>query len=77
MTLARGREVALIPGPSILPDRVLNAMHRAAIDTVTVIIYPTLFAGVGRVDMVAGHAKDVRDEKLVVVLNDCGIFEVA
>ncbi|MEM9108088.1 MAG: aminotransferase class V-fold PLP-dependent enzyme [Pseudomonadota bacterium] len=32
MTLASGREVALIPGPSILPDRVLNAMHRAAID---------------------------------------------
>ena len=32
MTLASGRELALIPGPSVLPDRVLNAMHRAAID---------------------------------------------
>jgi alanine-glyoxylate transaminase/serine-glyoxylate transaminase/serine-pyruvate transaminase len=32
MTLASGREFVLIPGPSILPDRVLNAMHKAAID---------------------------------------------
>ncbi|MEX3007718.1 alanine--glyoxylate aminotransferase family protein [Hoeflea sp. TYP-13] len=32
MTLANGREFVLIPGPSILPDRVLNAMHRAAMD---------------------------------------------
>ncbi|MEM6462455.1 MAG: aminotransferase class V-fold PLP-dependent enzyme [Pseudomonadota bacterium] len=32
MTLANGPEFVLIPGPSILPDRVLNAMHRAAMD---------------------------------------------
>ena len=32
MSLASGREFVLIPGPSILPDRVLNAMHRAAMD---------------------------------------------
>ena len=32
MMLANGREFVLIPGPSILPDRVLNAMHRAAMD---------------------------------------------
>jgi len=32
MTFANGRETVLIPGPSILPDRVLNAMHRAAMD---------------------------------------------
>jgi alanine-glyoxylate transaminase/serine-glyoxylate transaminase/serine-pyruvate transaminase len=30
MTLSRGRDVLAIPGPSIVPDRVLNAMHRAA-----------------------------------------------
>lgn len=30
--LANGPEVALIPGPSILPDRVRAAMHRASID---------------------------------------------
>lgn len=30
MSLARGREILAIPGPSIIPDRVLQAMHRPA-----------------------------------------------
>lgn len=30
MTLARGRDHLAIPGPSVFPDRVLRAMHRAA-----------------------------------------------
>ncbi len=30
MSLSHGREIRAIPGPSIMPDRVLNAMHRAA-----------------------------------------------
>jgi alanine-glyoxylate transaminase/serine-glyoxylate transaminase/serine-pyruvate transaminase len=30
MTLSRGRDLLAIPGPSIVPDRVLRAMHRAA-----------------------------------------------
>jgi alanine-glyoxylate transaminase/serine-glyoxylate transaminase/serine-pyruvate transaminase len=30
MTLSRGRDILAIPGPSIIPDRVLRAMHRAA-----------------------------------------------
>ena len=30
MTLSRGRDILAIPGPSIIPDRVLNAMHRPA-----------------------------------------------
>jgi alanine-glyoxylate transaminase/serine-glyoxylate transaminase/serine-pyruvate transaminase len=30
MTLARGRGLRMIPGPSVVPERVLNAMHRAA-----------------------------------------------
>ena len=28
-TLSRGREIVAIPGPSMIPDRVLSAMHRA------------------------------------------------
>ncbi|MCR9134670.1 MAG: aminotransferase class V-fold PLP-dependent enzyme [Alphaproteobacteria bacterium] len=32
MSFANGRETVLIPGPSILPDRVLGAMHRASMD---------------------------------------------
>jgi alanine-glyoxylate transaminase/serine-glyoxylate transaminase/serine-pyruvate transaminase len=30
MTLSRGRDLLTIPGPSIVPDRVLRAMHRPA-----------------------------------------------
>ncbi|MGR3468091.1 MAG: pyridoxal-phosphate-dependent aminotransferase family protein [Shimia sp.] len=30
MTLAHGRHMLAIPGPSVMPDRVLRAMHRAA-----------------------------------------------
>lgn len=30
MSLANGRHYLAIPGPSVMPDRVLNAMHRAA-----------------------------------------------
>jgi alanine-glyoxylate transaminase/serine-glyoxylate transaminase/serine-pyruvate transaminase len=30
MTLSRGRDILAIPGPSMIPDRVLNAMHRPA-----------------------------------------------
>ena len=30
MTLSQGRSYLAIPGPSVAPDRVLNAMHRAA-----------------------------------------------
>jgi alanine-glyoxylate transaminase / serine-glyoxylate transaminase / serine-pyruvate transaminase len=30
MSLARGRALRAIPGPSVVPDAVLNAMHRAA-----------------------------------------------
>ena len=32
MTLASGREFISIPGPTTVPDEVLNAMHRPAID---------------------------------------------
>ncbi|NSX54955.1 pyridoxal-phosphate-dependent aminotransferase family protein [Parasulfitobacter algicola] len=36
MSLANGRHYLAIPGPSVMPDRVLNAMHRAA---------PNIYAG--------------------------------
>lgn len=36
MSLAHGRHTLAIPGPSVMPDRVLNAMHRAA---------PNIYAG--------------------------------
>ena len=32
MTVAQGRDFLAIPGPTEIPDQVLNAMHRPAID---------------------------------------------
>lgn len=48
--LSRGRPYLAIPGPSVMPDRVLNAMHRAA---------PNIYAG-DLIDMVAGMWPDLR-----------------
>ena len=45
MTLAHGRTYLAIPGPSVIPDRVLRAMHRAS---------PNIYAG-ELVEMVPTH----------------------
>ncbi|MDF1873963.1 aminotransferase class V-fold PLP-dependent enzyme [Vannielia sp.] len=50
MPLANGREYLAIPGPSVMPDRVLQAMHRAA---------PNIYEG-ALPDMVDGMAPDLR-----------------
>lgn len=50
MTLANGRPYLAIPGPSVLPDRVLQAMQRPS---------PNIYAG-ALVDMVAGLWPDLR-----------------
>ncbi len=50
MPLAAGRPYAAIPGPSVIPDRVLAAMHRAA---------PNIYAGEA-VEMVPAIAADLR-----------------
>ena len=49
-SLAHGRPYLAIPGPSVIPDRVLNAMHRAA---------PNIYEG-ALVEMVAGLWPDLR-----------------
>lgn len=49
-SLAQGRQYLAIPGPSVMPDRVLNAMHRAA---------PNIYEG-ALVDMVATLWPDLR-----------------
>ncbi|MDR7125581.1 alanine-glyoxylate transaminase/serine-glyoxylate transaminase/serine-pyruvate transaminase [Pseudorhodobacter sp. 4114] len=48
--LSRGRSYLAIPGPSVMPDRVLNAMHRAA---------PNIYAG-DLTEMVAAMWPDLR-----------------
>jgi alanine-glyoxylate transaminase/serine-glyoxylate transaminase/serine-pyruvate transaminase len=50
MSLANGRELLAIPGPSVMPDRVLAAMHRAS---------PNIYAG-ALIEMVAGLIPDLR-----------------
>ena len=50
MSLSHGREMVAIPGPSVMPDRVLNAMHRAA---------PNIYSG-ALVDMTASLVPDLR-----------------
>lgn len=50
MSLSQGRPHLAIPGPSVMPDRVLNAMHRAA---------PNIYAG-PLVDMLPGLKADLK-----------------
>lgn len=50
MTLARGRHTLAIPGPSVMPDRVLQAMHRAA---------PNIYTG-ALVEMTHGMIPDLK-----------------
>ncbi|WP_149786465.1 pyridoxal-phosphate-dependent aminotransferase family protein [Lutimaribacter pacificus] len=50
MTLSHGREYLAIPGPSVMPDRVLRAMNRAA---------PNIYEG-DLIDMVAAMIPDLR-----------------
>lgn len=49
MSLSQGRSYLAIPGPSVMPDRVLAAMHRGA---------PNIYEG-ALVDMVAGLRPDL------------------
>ena len=68
MTLAYGRPYLAIPGPSVMPDRVLAAMHRASpniyageIHDLVETLWPDLKAVAGTTDHVAiyignGHA---------------------
>ncbi len=50
MSLANGRPYLAIPGPSVVPDIVLNAMHRAA---------PNIYEG-ELIDMMGGIVTDLR-----------------
>lgn len=50
MSLGHGRHYLAIPGPSVIPDRVLRAMHRPA---------PNIYAG-ELVDMVPGIVADLK-----------------
>lgn len=51
MTLGHGRQMLAIPGPSVMPDRVLAAMHRAA---------PNIYAG-ELIEMTRSLIPDLRE----------------
>ncbi|MDH6232965.1 alanine-glyoxylate transaminase/serine-glyoxylate transaminase/serine-pyruvate transaminase [Mesorhizobium soli] len=74
MSLAFGRHYLAIPGPSVIPDRVLGAMHRAA---------PNIYQG-ELVEMMPGLLRDLRrvarTEKAnvaIYIANGHGAWEAA
>lgn len=73
MSLAQGRQILSIPGPSVMPDRVLNAMHRAA---------PNIYAG-PLVDMMPGLRDDLKavartaQNVAIYIANGHGAWEAA
>lgn len=59
MTLSRGRDILAIPGPSIIPDRVLSAMHRAAPNIYEGELIEMTASVISDLKRVAGTAGDV------------------
>ena len=73
MTLAHGRPYLAIPGPSVMPDRVLSAMHRAApniYDGALPAMVETLWPDLRRV---AGTTQNVA----LFIANGHGVWEAA
>ncbi|MFV0360664.1 pyridoxal-phosphate-dependent aminotransferase family protein [Tropicimonas sp.] len=73
MSLSRGRPYLAIPGPSVMPDAVLNAMHRAS---------PNIYSG-ELIDMVASLLPDLKrvactdQEVAIYITNGHGAWEAA
>lgn len=73
MSLSQGRPYLAIPGPSVMPDRVLQAMHRAA---------PNIYEG-ALPDMVASLIPDLKavartaGDVAIYIANGHGVWEAA
>jgi alanine-glyoxylate transaminase/serine-glyoxylate transaminase/serine-pyruvate transaminase len=73
MSLSQGRSYLAIPGPSVMPDRVLQAMHRAA---------PNIYAG-ALPEMVATLIPDLKavarttGDVAIYIANGHGVWEAA
>ncbi len=73
MSLAHGRHYLAIPGPSVIPDRVLAAMHRPA---------PDIYSG-ALAEMVRGVLRDLgtvartRHQAAIYIANGHGAWEAA
>lgn len=73
LTLSQGRGYLAIPGPSVMPDAVLRAMHRAA---------PNIYAG-ELIEMTRGIARDLKrvagtaHQLAIYITNGHGAWEAA
>jgi alanine-glyoxylate transaminase / serine-glyoxylate transaminase / serine-pyruvate transaminase len=59
MSLSFGRDLVAIPGPSVIPDRVLSAMHRPSpniYEGAIVALSEGIFRDLGRIARTSGHA---------------------
>ncbi|MEO1920237.1 MAG: aminotransferase class V-fold PLP-dependent enzyme [Paracoccaceae bacterium] len=73
MSLSHGRDLFMTPGPSVVPDRVLNAMHRAA---------PNIYEGdlVDMTDGILGNLRKVAHtagDPTIYISNGHGVWEAA
>jgi len=73
MSLAQGRTYLAIPGPSVVPDRVLNAMHRASPD----IYAPALFEMVRTLYPDLQSVARTRGEVAIYIGNGHAMWEAA
>ncbi|MBV8752728.1 MAG: aminotransferase class V-fold PLP-dependent enzyme [Hyphomicrobiales bacterium] len=73
MTVRGGREFLVIPGPTTVPDEVLQAMHRPAVDIYSgplIALTDSLFADLAKIFRTAGRA-------YVYIANGHGAWEAA
>jgi alanine-glyoxylate transaminase / serine-glyoxylate transaminase / serine-pyruvate transaminase len=73
MTVRGGREFLVIPGPTTVPDEVLQAMHRPAVDIYSgslIALTDSLFADMAKIFRTAGRA-------YIYIANGHGAWEAA
>ena len=73
MSLSQGRDLFMTPGPSVIPDRVLNSMHRAA---------PNIYEGdlIGMTDNILDQLRKVArtsGDPTIYIANGHGVWEAA
>ncbi len=73
MSLSQGRRYLAIPGPSVVPDRVLNAMHRASPDIYGGPLHALTATVLGDLRQLAGTAAHVA----IYIANGHGAWEAA
>lgn len=73
MTLSNGRHMLAIPGPSIMPDRVLQAMHRPAPNIYSGLMEDITYAVIADLKRVACTKGDVA----IYISNGHGVWEAS